>query len=165
MAPAANTICAPLTACGARRIVGGLDRRRREAEALLDGLGGRLGALLLTRGDGDVGAFDIEHRRGAHADRAGAGEHDGLLALERLALASSATPAAAVVLEPFESSITETRKFEKKRFFTALNTASPAVMSPPPTKIAVYCFSFGRACRWCRRPARRRSPASRCHSR
>ena len=54
----------------------------REAETLLNGLGGGVGARLLTRGDGDFGAFDVQHRGGAHADRAGAGEHDGLLALE-----------------------------------------------------------------------------------
>ncbi len=59
-----------------------------------------------------------------------------------LALASSATPAAAVVLEPLESSITDTRKGPKNFFFTALSSASPLAMSPPPTKIAVNCFSL-----------------------
>ena len=58
------------------------------------------------------------------------------------ALTTSATPAAAVVLEPFESSMQETRNGPKKRFFTAENTRSPAAMSPPPTKIAVDCFSL-----------------------
>ena len=64
------------------------------------------------------------------------------LPLSFFALASSATPAAAVVLEPFESSMTETRNGPKKRFFTASNSASPLPMSPPPTKIAVFCLSL-----------------------
>ena len=45
-----------------------------------------LGALLRARGDGDVGALLAEEGRGAHADRAGAGEHHGLLALELVGL-------------------------------------------------------------------------------
>ena len=52
-------------------------------------------------------------------------------------LAMTATPAAAVVLDPLESSITETRKSAKNFFFTALNRASPFAMLLPPTKIAV----------------------------
>ena len=64
------------------------------------------------------------------------------LPLSFFALASSATPAAAVVLEPFGSSITETRNGPKNFFFTALSSASPLAMSPPPTKIAVFCFSL-----------------------
>ncbi len=60
---------------------------------------------------------------------------------EPAALATSATPAAAVVFEPFESSMQETRNGPKKRFFTAANTASPSAMEPPPTKIAVDFFS------------------------
>ena len=64
------------------------------------------------------------------------------LPLSFFALASSATPAAAVVLEPLESSITETRNGPKKRFFTVASTASPFGMSPPPTKIAVDCLSL-----------------------
>ena len=58
------------------------------------------------------------------------------------ALASSATPAAAVVFEPLGSSMMETRNGPKKRFFTASNSSSPLCMSPPPTKIAVYCLSL-----------------------
>jgi hypothetical protein len=46
-----------------------------------------------------------------------------------------------VVFEPLESSMQETRNGPKKRFRTALNTASPAAMLPPPTKIAVDFFS------------------------
>ena len=57
--------------------------------------------------------------------------------------ANHATQAAAVVLEPLLSSITETRKPAKNFFFTALNSASPSAMLEPPTKIAVNFLSLG----------------------
>ena len=53
------------------------------------------------------------------------------------------TAAAAVVLAPFESSITETLNPEKNLFFTASKTNSPADSELPPTNIAVFCLSFG----------------------
>jgi len=85
----------------------------------------------------------MQHGRGAHATGPVPASTTAFLPASGFALASSATPAAAVVLDPLLSSITDTRKLAKKRFLTALNSASPAVMSPPPTKIAVYCFSLG----------------------
>jgi len=57
--------------------------------------------------------------------------------------ASQATQAAAVVFEPLESSITDTRKFEKNFFLTALNSVSPSAMLLPPMKMAVFFLSFG----------------------
>jgi hypothetical protein len=48
-----------------------------------------------------------------------------------------ATAATAVVFEPFESSMTDTRIGPKKLFVTAANSFSPAAMSVPPMKIAV----------------------------
>ena len=112
--------------------MGALDRRRAGgvvgAPRLAVGAKPKrsLMALLAARarggapGDGDLGAFDMQHRGGAHADRAGAGEHDAFLPASGFALASSATAAAAVVLEPLLSSITETRKFEKEALLDRL---------------------------------------------
>ena len=59
------------------------------------------------------------------------------------ACTSHATAAAAVVFDPFESSIAETRKFAKNFCRTAANSASPSAMFEPPTKIAVFFLSFG----------------------
>ncbi len=52
--------------------------------------------------------------------------------------ASFATAAAAVVLQPFESSITEFLTGPKKAPFTASMTASPFATSEPPTKTALF---------------------------
>ena len=58
---------------------------------------------------------------------------------------SFATAATAVVFEPFESSMTDTRSGPKNVFCTAARSCSPALMSVPPMKIAVLCRSFGPA--------------------
>ena len=71
---------------GARRLVGALHGRDLHAETRLDRLRRLLGTLLRARGERDVGTFLRKHRRGAHADRTGAGEHHRLLALELLRL-------------------------------------------------------------------------------
>ena len=49
------------------------------------------------------------------------------------AFAIRAIVVAAVVLQPFESSITETRKGPKNAFCTWAKTSSPAATSLPPT--------------------------------
>src|SRR5262249_14493355 len=72
--------------CRAGGVVGSLDHLHLDAEPVLDRLGRLVALLLRARGDGDVGAFLAEQCRGAHADRAGAGEHHALLALELLRL-------------------------------------------------------------------------------
>ena len=54
-----------------------------------------------------------------------------------------ATAATAVVFEPFESSITDTRIGPKNAFFTFASRRSPTDMSVPPMKIAVWWRSFG----------------------
>ena len=59
------------------------------------------------------------------------------------AAAMRATAATAVVFEPFESSITDTRIGPKNAFFTAASSRSPAAMSVPPMKIAVWWRSLG----------------------
>ena len=51
--------------------------------------------------------------------------------------------AAAVVLLPLLSSITDTRKPAKNFLRTAFNTASPSAMFEPPTNSAVFFLSFG----------------------
>ena len=56
---------------------------------------------------------------------------------------SRATAATAVVFEPFESSITDTRIGPKNVRCTAPSSCSPALMSVPPMKMAVLCRSFG----------------------
>ena len=66
----------------------------------------------------------------------------GAVVLPASQASAGGAPAAAVVFEPFESSITETRNGPKNFFFTAFSSASPLPMSPPPTKIAVFCFSL-----------------------
>ena len=53
------------------------------------------------------------------------------------------TAATAVVFEPLESSIVDTRKFAKNAFVAAASSFSPADMSAPPMKIAVFFMSFG----------------------
>jgi hypothetical protein len=50
--------------------------------------------------------------------------------------ASSATVVAAVVLQPFESSIADTRNGPKNAFSTAARTSSPAPTLEPPTHTA-----------------------------
>jgi hypothetical protein len=50
---------------------------------------------------------------------------------------------AAVVLQPLESCITETRKGPKNAFCTAANTSSPAVTRLPPTHTAIVLRSSG----------------------
>ena len=52
-------------------------------------------------------------------------------------LAAASTAAAAVVLAPLESSITETRIGPKNVRCTCASSASPAATSEPPIKIAV----------------------------
>jgi len=67
-----------------------------------------------------------------------------LLALPGTTACSSfATAATAVVLDPFESSMTETRIGPKNALRTAARSRSPAVISVPPMKIAVLRRSFG----------------------
>ena len=58
---------------------------------------------------------------------------------------SLATAATAVVLEPFASSMTDTRSGPKNALRTAARSFSPAGMSVPPMKTAVWCRSFGPA--------------------
>ena len=53
------------------------------------------------------------------------------------------TAATAVVFEPFESSIIDTRIGPKNALFAAASSCSPAAMSVPPMKIAVFFRSFG----------------------
>ena len=57
--------------------------------------------------------------------------------------ASFATAAAAVVLLPLLSNITETLNPEKKQSCIVLNNFCPARMSLPPTNIAVFFLSLG----------------------
>ena len=52
--------------------------------------------------------------------------------------AAARTAAEAVVLQPPESSITETRTGPKKELRTASKTSSPSKISEPPTKMAVF---------------------------
>ncbi len=59
------------------------------------------------------------------------------------AVAIRTTAATAVVFEPFESSITDTRRGPKTVFFTAASRRSPAAISVPPMKMAVLCRSLG----------------------
>ena len=59
------------------------------------------------------------------------------------ACCSLTTAATAVVFEPFESSITETRIGPKNAACTAASSRSPAAMSVPPMKMAVLRRSFG----------------------
>jgi hypothetical protein len=54
-----------------------------------------------------------------------------------------ATAAAAVVLLPLLSSITETRKSAKNFFWIALTSACPSARLLPPTNMAVYFLSLG----------------------
>ena len=58
-------------------------------------------------------------------------------------LMSLATAAAAVVLLPLLSSMTDTRKSAKNTFCTASSSFSPATISLPPINRAVFFFSFG----------------------
>ena len=60
-----------------------------------------------------------------------------------LLAASLATAAAAVVLLPLLSSITETRKLAKNRLWMETNKACPAAILLPPTKMAVFFLSLG----------------------
>jgi len=53
------------------------------------------------------------------------------------------TAATAVVFEPLESSIVETRIGPKNALLAAASSFSPADMSAPPMKIAVFFSSFG----------------------
>jgi hypothetical protein len=57
--------------------------------------------------------------------------------------ASLCTAATAVVFDPFESSITETRSGPKKVACTSCNSRSPSGMLAPPTQIALWWRSFG----------------------
>ena len=59
------------------------------------------------------------------------------------AASTVATAAAAVVLQPLASSMTETRKSPKNCFRTAANTASARARSLPPTRIAVRRLCLG----------------------
>ncbi len=59
------------------------------------------------------------------------------------ACCSLTTAATAVVFDPFESSMTETRIGPKNVSRTTFSNRSPAAMSVPPMKIAVLCRSFG----------------------
>ena len=106
---------------------------------------GELGAAFgPARGDGDVGASLCEQAGGAHADRTGAGGDDrAAIRVTSPACCSLTTAATAVVFDPFESSITETRIGPKNVSRTALSSRSPAAMSVPPMKMAVLCRSFG----------------------
>ncbi len=57
------------------------------------------------------------------------------------AFAIRAIVVAAVVLQPLESSITETRKGPKNAFCAALKTSSPVLTSLPPTQTAIVSRS------------------------
>ena len=56
---------------------------------------------------------------------------------------SNTTAAAAVVLQPLGSSMTETRKGPKKALLAASSRLSASGMREPPTKRAVFFRSFG----------------------
>ena len=56
---------------------------------------------------------------------------------------SFAAAATAVVFDPFESSMTDTRNGPKNASRTAARSRSPAAISVPPTKMAVWRRSFG----------------------
>ncbi len=63
--------------------------------------------------------------------------------LKSRALAIRAIVVAAVVLQPFESIITETRKGPKNAFCTSSKISSPAATFLPPTHTAVFFRSSG----------------------
>ena len=90
----------------------------------------------LARRDRDVGASLGEKSGGAHADRPCTGGDDRAPAVHGpTARCSLATAATAVVFEPFESSMTDTRSGPKNALRTAASSCSPAAMSVPPMKI------------------------------
>ena len=60
------------------------------------------------------------------------------------AFAIRAIVVAAVVLQPLESSITETRKGPKNAFCTSAKISSPAATSLPPTHTAIVLRSSTR---------------------
>ena len=98
-----------------------------------------------ARRDDDVGARLGEQARRAHADGPGPGGDDGAAARarRRRPAAACTTAATAVVFDPFESSMTDTRIGPKNAFRTAASSRSPAAMSVPPMKMAVLRRSFG----------------------
>ena len=57
--------------------------------------------------------------------------------------ASQATADEAVVFEPLQSNMIDTRKLPKNLARTAAKSVSPSGMLPPPMKIAVFFLSFG----------------------
>ena len=57
--------------------------------------------------------------------------------------ASHATAAAAVVFDPLQSNIMETRNLPKNLACTAASSAWPAAMLPPPMNRAVFFLSLG----------------------
>jgi hypothetical protein len=67
---------------GTCRLIGALHRLDLDAEARLDGSRCVFGALLRARSERDIGALLRKQGCGAHSDGTGAGEHDGLLALQ-----------------------------------------------------------------------------------
>ena len=131
---------------GRLRAVGHRDRAHRIAEPLSEVLDDPRALLGPARGEDDVGAGLGEEARGAHADGSGARGDDGAAALDipgPAACCSFATAATAVVFDPFESSMTETRIGPKNALRTAARSRSPAAMSVPPMKMAVLWRSFG----------------------
>ena len=160
MAPAANTILASFTASARDCVVGALDRLDLDAEALLDRLGRLIALVLGARGDGDVGALLGEERRRAHADRAGAGEHHGLLALELLRLgeqrhAGRRRGVRAVGVEhDRDAERPEEALLHRREHRLALRHVAAA--DEDRRRLLVLAAAGDR---WCRRPARRHCPA------
>ena len=141
-APVASTMCAPSIAAPRSTWVGAA-MAHLDTETCVDRVAGRLHNLEFSAGD--------RHRRRlrARATRPHAGRPARCPRVRRRACpeerpcASQATAAAAVVFEPLQSNITETRNLAKNFFCTAASSASPSAMLPPPMKIAVFFLSLG----------------------
>jgi hypothetical protein len=144
--PAARTSEAPVEQLGQLAVVLRLD----DPQAALLGHGQPAGAAVLLAAEAvgrdarhrHVAALLLQQRGGAQADRAGAHD-DGVRPFRSSSRASRATVVAAVVLQPLESSIADTRNGPKNASSTAASTSSPAPTLEPPTQTAMFARSFG----------------------